>query len=315
MPLDSAALRYLEETAALGQAPPWESGHLAARRASEERAPMLAGPAEAVASVEDRLLETPEGSVRVRVYRPASAGSAPTPALLWYHGGGWVFGSLETHDAACRAVSNRASCVVIAVDYRMGPEHPFPAAVADSWIALQWVAERGSEIGVDPSRLAVGGDSAGGNLAAVMTLRAAERGHPKLSAQVLVYPVTDTDLQSPSYESNGSGYGLTRETMRWFFEQYAPDARTHLDPDLAPLRALTLQGLPPALVVTCEFDPLLSEGEAYARRLQEAGVSTTYIEEPGMIHGYFRWAAVTERAEKTYQDVAEHLRRQFARGD
>lgn len=309
MPLDPAMLRYLEVTAALDQAPPWETGHLAAREATEKRAPELAGPAEEVASVEDRTLDTPEGSVRVRIYHPAGAGPGPYPALLWYHGGGWVTGSLETHDAACRAVCNRAGCAVIAVDYRMAPEHPFPAAVADSWIALQWAAEHGTEVGVDKSRLAVGGDSAGGNLAAVMSLRAAERGHPRLSAQVLIYPVTDSDLHSASYESNGAGHGLTRDTMRWFFEQYAPDPRSHLDPDLAPMKALTLQGVAPALVVTCEFDPLLSEGEAYARRLEEAGIETTYREEAGMIHGYFRWAGITDRAEKTYGDIASHLRR------
>ena len=313
MPLDPEMERYLAETAAMGLRPPWETGATEARRATDERAPALAGPPEDVGSVEDRLLETPEGSVPVRVYRPAGAtGGDPLPALLWYHGGGWVVGSLLTHDVPCRALANRAGCVVVAVDYRMAPEHPFPAAVADSWIALLWVAEHAAEMGVDAGRIAVGGDSAGGNLAAVMTLRAAERSHPKLAAQVLVYPVTDVDLETESYSRNGTGYGLSRDLMRWYIEQYAPDARTHRDEELAPLKAISVQGLPPALVVTCEFDPLRDEGEAYASRLAEAGVPTTRILEEGMLHGYFRWAGITDRAKKTYDDCATFLRAAFA---
>jgi len=314
MPIDPSLARYLSDTAALGQQPPWETGPVEARRLTEERAPTLAGPPPAVAQVEDRLLETAEGSVPVRIYHPAGAPAGHLPALLWYHGGGWVVGSLDTHDVPCRELANRAGCVVVAVDYRMAPEHRYPAAVADSWIALLWVFEHAAEIGVDPSRLAVGGDSAGGNLAAAMTLRAAERGHPALAAQLLIYPVTDVATDTESYESNGSGYGLTRQTMRWFIEQYAPDARTHHEQELAPLRALAVQGLPPALVVTCEFDPLRDEGEGYAQRLADAGVPTTLIREEGMIHGYFRWAGVTDRAAKTYNDCATHLRREFGTG-
>ena len=313
MTLDPEIAGYLAETVALGSPPPWQAGHIESRRLTEERAPLLAGPPEAVTSVEDRVLETPEGSVAVRVYRP-SATPEPLPALLWYHGGGWVVGSLDTHDVPCRALANRAGCVVIAVDYRMAPEHRYPAAVADSWTALLWVFEHAAEIGVDPARLAVGGDSAGGNLAAVMTLRAAERGHPEIVAQLLIYPVTDVVLETESYRANGSGFGLSREMMSWYIEQYAPDARTHRDEELAPLKARSVQGLPPALVVTCEFDPLLSEGEAYARRLADAGVPTTHIREEGMIHGYFRWAGVTARAAKTYDDCSAFLHRAFGTG-
>jgi acetyl esterase len=314
MPLDPQVARYLDETAALGQPPPWEAGPIEARRLVEERAPLLGGPPEEVGSIEDRILETPEGSVPVRIYRPFAPPAEALPALLWYHGGGWVVGSLDTHEVPCRALANRAGCVVVAVDYRMAPEHPYPAAVADSWTALLWVFEHAGEIGVDPARLAVGGDSAGGNLAAVMTLRAAERGHPELVAQLLIYPVTDVDLGTESYRLNGSGYGLSRDLMRWYIEQYAPDAITHRDEALAPLKAMSVHGLPPALVVTCEFDPLLAEGEAYARRLADAGVPTTLLREEGMIHGYFRWAGVTDRAAKTYDDCAAVLRRAFGTG-
>ena len=311
MPLDPQAARYLEETAALGLPWPWEVGPIEARRLTEERAPLLAGPAEEIASVEDRIIETREGSVPVRIYRPSASPSEALPALLWYHGGGWVVGSLDTHDVPCRALANRASCVVISVAYRLAPEHPYPAAVADSWTALLWVVDHAAEIGVDPTRVAVGGDSAGGNLAAVMTLRAAERGHPELAAQLLIYPVTDVDLDTETYRTNGTDYGLTRDLMRWYIEEYAPDARTHRDQELAPLKARTVQGLPPALVVTCEFDPLRDEGEAYARRLTDAGIPTTLVREAGMIHGYFRWAGVTDRAAKTCDDCATLLRRAF----
>jgi acetyl esterase len=230
------------------------------------------------------------------------------PILAYYHGGGWVVGSLDTHEGVCRALANRARCLVVAVDYRLAPEHPFPAAVEDAWAAVEWLSENAAEIGGDPGRLAVGGDSSGGNLAAVMALRARDRGL-RLAFQLLVYPVTDHDLDSPSYLANADGYGLRRESMRWFWDQYLSDPAQRSHPEASPLRASDLAGVAPALVLTCEYDPLRDEGEAYAERLRRAAVPVSISSYEGMIHGFFRMPAVIDAACRALDETGSALRK------
>jgi acetyl esterase len=198
--------------------------------------------------------------------------------------------------------------MVLSLDYRLAPEHRFPAAVDDSWAGLVWLHENAATIGADPDRLAVGGDSSGGNLAAVVARWARERGGPRIAAQVLIYPVTNYDLDTPSYGTMGTGYGLTRESMRWYWEQYLADPGDGASPDASPLRATDLTGLAPALVITCELDPLASEGSAYAAALGAAGGLVEHIHEPNMIHGYLRMAGVIGRARKSWDDCARFLR-------
>jgi acetyl esterase len=311
--IDPEARAYLEATAALGLPPIWEQGAEDARRAVIERYPELAGPLEPVERVENRFIPGPAGPLAVRAYTPLGAGADPLPAVVYFHGGGWVTGNLDTHDCACHGTANRAGCLVVAVDYRCAPEHRFPAAVEDAWAAVQWLAEHGSEIGADPARLAVCGDSAGGNLAAVVALRARDRGGPRLAAQLLLYPVIDHNLETTSYRANATGYGLTREAMRWYWQQYLGEAGDGQVPEASPLRAADHSGLAPALVVVCQLDPLLDEGLAYAAKLEAAGVPVELVVEKGMIHGHFRMPAVMSRARKSWDDCGRFLRRQFDR--
>jgi acetyl esterase len=309
--IDPEAKAYLEATAALGLPPIWEQGAEEARRAVIQRYPDLSGPPEPVKSVEDLTIPGPAGRVPVRVYTPLDAGDGPLPAVVFFHGGGWVTGNLDTHECACRGLANRAGCLVIAVDFRSAPEHRFPAAVEDCWAAVEWLADKGSEVGADPARLAVCGDSAGGNLAAVMALRARDRGGPRLAAQLLVYPVLDYNLDTPSYLANATGYGLTRDAMRWYWQQYLGESADGLSAEASPLRASDHSGLAPALVIVCELDPLLDEGRAYAAKLVAAGVRVEEILEAGMVHGHLRLPAVVSRTLKSWDDCARFLGREF----
>ncbi|HEY8681348.1 MAG TPA: alpha/beta hydrolase [Candidatus Dormibacteraeota bacterium] len=309
MTLDPEAQAYLDASAALGLPSIAEQGAVAARHAVRLRAPELAGEPEPVARVEDHTLPGPAGSIPVRLYAPAA--SSPLLVLAYFHGGGWVTGDLDTHDSACRGLANRAQCLVAAVDFRSAPEHRFPAALEDCWAAVEWLGRQAGELGGDPARLAVCGDSAGGNLAAAVALRARDRGAPPIAAQLLIYPVLDYDLETPSYQAKASGYGLTRDSMRWYWEQYLGEGGDGFAPEASPLRVADLSGLPPALIVTCEHDPLRDEGEAYAHRLAAAGVPVEHVDEPGMIHGYFRMAGVIGRARKTWDDCARFLDERF----
>jgi len=267
-------------------------------------------PAEPVADVAEREIPGPAGPVPVRIYTPE--GEEPRPAVVFFHGGGWVIGNLDTHDGTARKLANAAGAVVVSVDYRLAPEHPYPAAAEDCYAATRWVAEHGAaELGVAPGRLAVAGDSAGGNLAAVVSLMARDRGGPALAFQLLVYPVTDPDFERASYRENAEGYLLTRDVMEWFWDQYVPEAERRHDPYAAPLRAPDLSGLPPALVVTAEYDPLRDEGEAYARRLEEAGVRVRCRRYPGMIHGFLSFADVVDQGKEAVAEAGTALRAAF----
>ncbi len=268
------------------------------------------GPGPEVASVSDRTLPGPAGEIPIRVYTPA--GSGPVGAFVFYHGGGWVIGDLDTHDRECRVLCADAGCLVVAVDYRLAPEHPYPAAADDAFAALKWIGENAAEIGGEPRRIAVGGDSAGGNLAAVVALLARDAGGPALRLQLLVYPVVD--LRSPSVfasrKENEEGPFLTLEVMEWFERHYFSKGGAgigdagRLEPKASPLLAHSLAGLPPALVVTAELDPLRDEGEAYANALQEAGVATTLHRYDGMPHMFFQLSAISGDAQKLRAEAA-----------
>ena len=270
-------------------------------------------PPPPVAAVEDRELPGPAGPVPVRVYREPDAPGGPRPVLAYFHGGGHVIGSLDTHDTIARNLCREAGCMVVSVDYRMGPEHPFPAAVDDCFAVVRWLAGHGGRIGADPARIAVGGDSAGGNLAAVAALLARDEGGPALRHQLLVYPVTDYRCRGASYERYARGYGtLEAESMRWFQRHYlgGPDAAG--DWRASPLLAADHAGLPPALVITAECDVLRDEGIAYAERLAGSGSSCEHAPFAGMIHGFFGLLGIAGAAEEAHRRAARALRGAFA---
>ncbi len=294
MPLDPQARDWLEAAVAAGARPYQELGVEEARRLVSANAVELFG---AVAEVE-RVDDVSAGGVPARAYRPAGG---VDHALVWLHGGGWVIGSLESHDPLCRALAARIGCTVLSVDYRLAPEHPHPAALEDAWTATRWaVAEFG--------RAAVGGDSAGGHLATVVARRARDEGID-LRLQVLVVPVADCSFDTASYAENRTGYGLERATMEWFWDLYLQGGATPDDPDVSPLRARDLSGLAPALVLTAEFDPLRDEGEAYAACLRRAGVPVEHTRYEGMIHGFFRMPAVLDRSRDALDQVVQAVSR------
>src|SRR5438874_6338251 len=308
MPLDPEAKMLLEQMTTVVR--PFDELSVEEARAAIATLSAAAGEGEAVARVENRTVPGPRGEIPVRVYTPE--GRAPFPVLVYFHGGGWVIGSLETHDGICRHLANAAGAVVVSVDYRLAPEHPFPASGEDAYAATRWVAANAAAIGGDPRHIAVGGDSAGGNLAAVVPLMARDRGGPPLVFQLLVYPVTDVpSAKTASYRENAEGYFLTAKMMHWFWNHYCGKNPDLSDPYLCPLRAKDLKRLPPALVVTAEFDPLRDEGEAYAARLREAGVAATAKRYPGMIHGFFGMGALLAQGRVATKEAAEALRAAF----
>ena len=307
MPLDPQVIEVMESVAALGL-PAAHTVSPAEARANAKKRPRAPGPE--VAKVEDRTIPGPDGDVPVRIYTPE--GDGPFPILAWYHGGGWVVGDLESADASARSLCVGGGCVVVSVDYRLAPETKFPGPAEDCWAATTWAVENASSINGDASRLAVGGDSSGGNLAAAMCLMAADRGGPGIALQVLVYPVTDADLNTVSYGENAEGYSLTKATMQWYWDHYLSGREDAANPYAAPLQAKSLAGQPPALVITAEYDPLRDEGEAYAQRLREAGVETTATRYDGMIHGFFGMGAVVDKGQQAVDEACAALRNAFA---
>jgi acetyl esterase len=278
------------------------------------RAVFLA-PAQDVASVVDRTIPGPAGGIPIRVYRPlGSEVQARLPALVFFHGGGWVFGDLDSHDAMCRELSNLAGCAVISVAYRVAPENKFPAAVDDAIAAIRHVADNGGELGIDPTRLAAGGDSAGGTLATVAALTFREQGGPRLRLQVLIYPVTDMTLDSPSYTRIPTGYTLPRERMLFFREAYLRGPEDIADWRASPLKVRDVSNLPPALILAAAQDPLVDEGKAYADRLAAAGVPVTYTCYEGMVHGFLTMAGAIEAGHAGIAEVAGALERAFKGG-
>ncbi|MGY4691622.1 alpha/beta hydrolase [Salibacterium sp. K-3] len=264
---------------------------------------------EPVGEVKNRTVPGPNGNIPIRVYIPENTG--PFPGLIFFHGGGWVTGDLDTHDNMCRAFTNLAECVVISVDYRLAPEHKFPTAVEDCYKTAQWVYEHPSEFNVSPSHLAVGGDSAGGNLAAVVSCLAKKRGTLKLVCQMLLYPATDFSFDTISYRENAEGYGLTKDNMKYFRYHYLRTLEDSKDPLASPNLIRELKNLPPAVIITAEYDPLRDEGEAYANQLKDAGVPVILQRYDGMIHGFIGMAEQLDQGQKALEQAANLLRSAF----
>lgn len=266
-----------------------------------------------VGSVEDRMIPGPDGELRVRIYTPDTA-KAPLPLFLFIHGGGFVIGSIESRDPQCRLICQDAGCIVVSLDYRMAPEHPFPAAPEDCWATLQWLRANAAEIGGDPARIAVGGESAGGNLAAGLALRARDSGGPVLCAQILIYPLTDffSEQDLPSYRLLDEDYFLTRDQMAWYRDCYTPGMSQTDDLRLSPCKAHDLSGLPPAQIITAEFDPLRDDGKRYGERLAASGVEVEYTCVPGMIHGYWHYGKLIDAAAQTLTRNIDALEQAFA---
>ena len=310
MPLDPQARRFLHKLS-LVDLPPVDQIPLSDLRAMVTPVP---GKPDAIGGRDIRFIPGPDPDVElpVRVYWPAretdGPNDSPFPVMVYFHGGGWVMGNLEAYDILCRKLANAGQCVVVSIDYRLAPEHRFPCAAEDAHAATVWVAENASELDIDPSRLIVAGDSAGGNLAAAVCLMARDRKSVDIAQQVLIYPVTDHNFDRPSYIDNGEGYMLTRHSMKWFWEQYVEYAADRSHPYVSPVRADSLAELPPAFVISAEFDPLRDEGEAYARRLEAFGVPVELTRVAGQIHGFLRWTDKFDAALEMVDHIGNFVR-------
>lgn len=280
-----------------------------ARRFYRERRTFTQPAPPPVAEVRELSATGPAGPIPLRGYRPmGSTATDRLPVLVYFHGGGWVIGDLDTHDTLCRELCNLSGCAVIAVDYRLAPEHPFPAAMEDALAATRWVRDNADALRVDAARLAVGGDSAGGNLAAVVALALREAAEPQPVHQLLIYPATDQRRGAPSHTSNAQGYLLTRDTMDYFHDHYLPDRAQDLDWRASPLLHANLAGLPPALVLTAGYDPLRDEGLQYAHALSAAGTRTTLVNFERQIHGFITMGKVLDEANDAVRLCAALLR-------
>lgn len=294
MPLHSLARDFLAQREAMGAKPVHQLSVEAAREQALRIAKAM-GAGESVGHVENHVVPGPNGEIPIRIYAPER--QRPLPVLTYFHGGGWVTGNLDTADQFCRLIANAAGCLVVSVNYRHAPEHPFPIPAEDAYAATRWVSGHADAFNSDAARLGVGGHSAGGNLAAVVALMARDRGTPPLVHQLLIVPVIDPACGSASYRENAEGYGLTAGSMRWFWGHYLHRQEDANHPYASPLRASNLRGLPPAFVATAEFDPLRDEGETYAARLQADGVPTVHRRYAGMIHGFLGPQATPDIAE------------------
>ena len=311
MHLDPQMRAVLERVAKAGLPPFCTLSAAEARRLYRESRAALGPATPEVEAVRDLVADGPAGPIPLRLYRGlGTAADAALPVLLYFHGGGWTIGDLETHDSVCRALANRARCAVVAVDYRMGPEHKFPAALEDCLAATLWVAREAGAIGVDAGRIAVGGDSAGGNLATVVALTLRDTGGPRLAFQALVYPATDQRMDTASHARLGEGYLLTRDNMLWFRDNYFAPA-DYDDWRASPLRAADVSRLPAAHIITAGFDPLLDEGRAYSDRLVAAGVPVLYECFEGMAHGFLTMGGVVAAANHALYRLAQSLAQAF----
>jgi acetyl esterase len=306
MPLDEQAEAFLRQLDEAGGPPLNEMTPAEAREALAATVEETAGDPEPVGSITNRTIPGPLGDIPIRVYAPEGAGLFP--ALVYFHGGGWVAGDLEMVDPLCTKLTSRAGAVVVSVDYRLAPEHKFPAPLTDCYSATQWVSDNVAELNVDPRRIAVGGDSSGGNLAAAVSVVARNSGTPDLAFQLLFYPVTNLDYETNSYRANGTGYFLTTDMMRWFWDHYLESEDIGRDIRASPLLVEDASGLPPTFVVTAEFDPLRDEGEAYAELLREAGNDVTVKRYDGQIHGFVTRSGIMDKGKQAIEDAATQMR-------
>ena len=314
MSLHPQVAALLERAAKAGLPPYWQVPAAVARRLYRDARGPLSPEPPAVESSQLLLVPGKAGPIPVRAYRPkGSSKEEVLPALLYYHGGGWVIGDLDTHDVVCRTLANGARCAVFSVEYRKAPESPFPAAVEDCFSALSFVFKNADSLKISPTQIATGGDSAGGNLATVIALMARDAGGPPVAFQLLIYPGTDQRMGHPSIDRNGDGYLLTKKTMEYFRGHYLPNKADYTDWRASPFLAKRLAGLPPAYVITCGYDPLLDEGRAYFERLKKEGVAAEYREYPDMVHGFITMGRVLDTANAALADCARALRGAFER--
>jgi acetyl esterase len=304
--LDPEALALLETMDAQGMPPVQSMTPVEARAHRNGPMKTMSGEPDALGRIEDLFVPGAGGGIPVRVYANEHGGRRP--GLVFFHGGGFVIGNVDTHDTVCRALARESGAVVISVDYGLAPEHKFPRGVDDAHAATEWVAANAERLGIDARRISVGGDSAGGNLAAVVAIRCRNAGGPLLASQVLIYPVADlSNFETESYRTFKEGYGLTRAAMVWFAGHYLSSPELGSQPEISPLLAGDLGGLPPALVITAEFDPLRDEGEAYAARLKQAGVRVTLTRYPGLIHGFVVMRGVLAGGRQAICEIAEFV--------
>ena len=317
MPMDPQVVAMRERRAAVGAAPLYTLSLAEARAADLADIQAAGGSPEPVKAVSAREIEGPGGPLPIRVYEPfdgdaADDSTVPRSVLAYFYGGGWTLGSLDTCDAICRSLTNQTGCATVSVGYRLAPEHPFPAAVEDCYAGFAWIASHGEDLGTAPGVVAVGGDSAGGNLAAAVTLIARERGGPGPVHQLLVYPNTDYRAQTDSLRDNDDPLLFNRRSVAWYWSHYLTRAADGDNPLVSPLRAQSLAGLPPATVITAEFDPLRDEGEQYARRLEKDGVPVELRRYDGMAHGFFAMGGVLDAGRDAVAFAAGRLRDAFA---
>ena len=313
MPLTPQAQEFLRQVKLAGLPP--------ADQCTVEQArslmPPPVKPLEAVAAVEDRMIAGLGGELAVRIYRPAGAqpdAAGQLPGIVFYHGGGWVIGSVESHDGLCRKLANRVGAVLISVEYRLAPEHKFPAPAEDAYAAACWAAQNSNELGIDPKRLIVAGDSAGGNLAAAVCLMARDRGFPGLACQLLIYPATDRDFETPSYRQYADDHFLTRDAMVWYWNHYLASDDDAANPYAAPLQADDLSRLPPAVILTAECDPLCDDGIAYGEKLQTHGTEVIAHMAPGLLHGFLRRPDFFPESETMLAEIARNCSEVVNRG-
>ena len=309
MPLNAQTQALLESMVQMGFPDPTTQPVAATRAMMAAMRPELAPPRAPLAAVEDRMIPGPEQPIPVRIYRPRVEHTRSLPVVVYFHGGGWVLGDLDGYDGLCCELTRQAECITISIDYRLAPEHRYPAAVEDCDAALAWCAALAGELGGDPARLVIAGDSAGGNLAAVCALRRRRRGDAAIALMVLVYPATMlAGPLMPSRTIHADGYFLTRAAIDWFTDHYIPDVTRRGEVDASPALAPDLGGLPPALVITAEYDPLVDEGEAFAQRLKSAGVPVRLRRYAGTIHGFFNFYAMLDQGREAIAEVAGAIR-------
>ncbi|WP_169546278.1 alpha/beta hydrolase [Sneathiella aquimaris] len=312
MNLDPQAKWVLDIAEQIGAPPFEEMTATEAKAAYEKRAVKLTKKDVPTGGITDLAIDGPNGAIPIRLYTPVDA-SEKLPVLVYYHGGGWVVGSPDTHDALCRIISNQGPFIVLSVDYRMGPEAKFPAAIEDAYAAYQWTIASIKDHGGDPSRIAVGGDSAGGNISAVISLLARDNSIQSPTAQWLIYPATNMEMQTASHRDFADGYFLTNALMTWFQNHYLRRADDRSDWRASPLIADSLANLPPALIQTAGFDPLKDEGKAYADRMSAEGSKAAYTDYPGMIHGFINLGGAIDTAQVAIDEGVTYLQRAFKR--
>lgn len=314
MPLDPLLKAFLDQMAAQPVPKMWEMEPANAREAMVALMQAVGPKDVPIGKVSNLAIPGPAGEIPARAYSPVAAGGEPLPTLVFFHGGGFVIGGIDTHDGLCRMLANDSACRVISVEYRMAPEHKFPAAVEDAFAAVSWIEKNAAQLGVDANRLAVGGDSAGGNLAAVVTQLARDAGAPRLAFQMLLFPVTHIDADTVSRREFAEGYFLEGKTIEWFFDQYFEAGADTSDPKASPLLTEKFGGLPPAYVMVAGFDPLHDEGVAYAEKLRDAGVAVTLDDYPDMVHDFIYLQAVLPQAAEALCTAAKALRAALTAG-